>query len=295
MTGTAFSYSCGGDDRKNAKGISDVNATYGNANLKEGSDAIVMRKMKKTLFAVLACSLWGGAAFAAVVPDNPNPMNGATDVPLSTVLGWNRVVDASSDVTRPVYYDVWFGDNGNNMTRIAAQTTNLWAAPPTDLEYETPYYWFLVISDDVSKISGDMWMFTTGAVPEGNFPTDPWPADNATEIATDATLRWDCGLHGKVTYRVKFGASSQTFTTIYQGTERICTPVNMEKGKAYYWQVEALLPAGAVYVGPTWRYSVITPYPETPNVANSGCSTGVGAASALLLLPIMMLFAKRRD
>ena len=89
-------------------------------------------------------------------PSNPNPEDGANDVPLDTTLSWTGG-DPDGD---PVTYDVYFGTT-SPPEKIQSNQTEITYDPGT-LDYETTYYWQIVAWDDSGESTeGDIWEFTT--------------------------------------------------------------------------------------------------------------------------------------
>ena len=89
-------------------------------------------------------------------PSNPNPEDGANDVPLDTTLSWTGG-DPDDD---PVTYDVYFGTTSPPEKIQSNQTETTY--DPGTLDYETTYCWQIVAWDDSGESTeGDIWEFTT--------------------------------------------------------------------------------------------------------------------------------------
>lgn len=84
------------------------------------------------------------------------PANGATDVPLDTLLRWS-CIDPDSD---PLTYTVYFGTVTDPPQVVASQTDTTY--DPGTLSYGLTYYWKIVAHDDhANSTTGSIWNFTT--------------------------------------------------------------------------------------------------------------------------------------
>jgi hypothetical protein len=101
----------------------------------------------------LGVTLRVGDNQAPYTPSNPDPADGAVEVPTSQVLSWQGG-DADGD---PVTYTVAFGTGSPPPT--VATTAQTQYAP--SLDPETLYYWQIAASDGISETVGPVWQFTT--------------------------------------------------------------------------------------------------------------------------------------
>lgn len=89
-------------------------------------------------------------------PSNPNPKNGATNVPTITLLSW----DCSDPEKDPLTYDIYFGTSANPARVKTGHTAKTY--DPGTLEYKTKYYWKIVAKDDHNNsTTGPVWYFIT--------------------------------------------------------------------------------------------------------------------------------------
>ncbi|MDP8268427.1 MAG: SUMF1/EgtB/PvdO family nonheme iron enzyme [Candidatus Tenebribacter davisii] len=89
-------------------------------------------------------------------PSNPNPSNNATSVTLDTNLSW----DCTDPENDPLTYDVYFGISSN--PSIISNGQNNTTYDPETLEYDTTYYWKIVVHDDHNNsTTGSVWQFDT--------------------------------------------------------------------------------------------------------------------------------------
>jgi hypothetical protein len=90
-------------------------------------------------------------------PSNPNPPNGATNIPLTgNTATW-------TNGTGTVNVEVWFGPAGNVVKVYDGPAITSAALPP--LDYATTYYWWIVCKDATCGTQGPTWSFTTIADP----------------------------------------------------------------------------------------------------------------------------------
>jgi len=108
---------------------------------------------------------------------NPNPADGATDVPREVVLSWKPGKYAPAVNGHRVFLGTVFSDV-NDATGGAAQDANSYA-PPQRLGFETTYYWRVdeVNAPPTSTVhKGNVWSFTTEPI--------GYPINGARIIAT---------------------------------------------------------------------------------------------------------------
>ncbi len=86
-------------------------------------------------------------------PSNPNPPDGAADVPISG----NTATWTNSAGTTQV--ELWFGEVGNLAQVYTGPSINSFALPT--LQYLTDYGWYVVCKNDTCGTSGPTWTFTT--------------------------------------------------------------------------------------------------------------------------------------
>ena len=90
------------------------------------------------------------------IPFNPNPADGATDVPIDTILTWEGG-DPDGDT---VMYDVLFGVNVSP-PQVSSNQLNT-SYDPAILDYDTTYYWKIYAKDgNGGSAFNNTWSFTT--------------------------------------------------------------------------------------------------------------------------------------
>jgi hypothetical protein len=92
-------------------------------------------------------------------PSAPNPVNGATNVPLTADLSWTGGDPNQGDI---VTYDVYFGTSSNPPMVMNNQSGT--AYDLGTLSYMTTYHWKIVAWDNHGASTvGTLWSFTTNA------------------------------------------------------------------------------------------------------------------------------------
>jgi len=105
-------------------------------------------------------------------PVNPNPSDGATNVPVDVTLSWEcNDPDPGDTLT----YDVYFGTS-TPLTQVAQDIADTFFNVGT-LDIDTMYLWQIVARDSyMAETTGPMWRFTTGGA--GPTPTVPPSCDS---------------------------------------------------------------------------------------------------------------------
>ncbi len=176
---------------------------------------------------------------------NPVPADLAIDVPIDAVLSWDASFDADS-------YDVYFGT-----TLPALPNANVldptWTPPLMD--NATTYVWKIVPVNYVGEaINCPTWTFTT-IVGLPLAAVNPVPADEAIDVAIDATLSWD-PVDTATSYDVYFGATLPALPNA-NVLLPIWTPPTMTNNTLYVWKVVPMNAAGEALACPTWSFTTI--------------------------------------
>jgi hypothetical protein len=105
-------------------------------------------------------------------------------------------------------------------------------------------------------------------------PSNPTPADGASDVPTSQTLHWQGGDPGgdPVTYTLAFGPVTPAPIVAPSTTETSYVPGSLDVGLTYYWVITASDGLSTV-VGPTWSFST-TACGELTSVAINGPSNG---------------------
>ncbi|MBE3136604.1 MAG: DUF3494 domain-containing protein [Thermoplasmata archaeon] len=93
------------------------------------------------------------------VPSDPNPMNGAIDVPVDSIMSWTGGDPDNGDT---VTYDVYLEANDNTPDNLMSENQAVTTFDPGVLSYGTTYYWKIVATDNHNaSTEGPIWNFTT--------------------------------------------------------------------------------------------------------------------------------------
>ena len=199
-------------------------------------------------------------------PSNPTPADNAVDVSVTATLSWQCSDPDGDELT----YNVYLGTANDNLTLVSEgqSATNY---KPSELDFETVYYWKIVASDDQDiQAEGDVWSFTTSSEPNSApvAPSNPVPANEAADVAIDASLSWECSDPDgdDLTYNVYFGTASDNLTLVSEGqTTTSYTPSELAYETAYYWQVVATDNHSNQTPGEIWSFTTIAEGNQAPN------------------------------
>ena len=94
-------------------------------------------------------------------PSDPDPPDGATDVPIVKILSW---IGGDPNPGDTVLYDVYFGNS--SPPPMVAEDLSETSYDPDTMDLDTTYYWQIVAEDSQGlSTSGDIWYFTTELEP----------------------------------------------------------------------------------------------------------------------------------
>jgi Viral BACON domain/Abnormal spindle-like microcephaly-assoc'd, ASPM-SPD-2-Hydin/Kre9/KNH-like N-terminal Ig-like domain len=135
------------------------------------------------------------------------PPHGSDSRPISQVLRW-KCVDPDGDT---LLYDVYFGTASTPPLRIQKITVREYT--PSDLQYDTTYYWKIVAHDGKGATSeSPVWQFTTMAQPIETVSTPSSPsgpsAGNPGESLIYVTGGASSSLGHDIQYRFDWGDSN---------------------------------------------------------------------------------------
>jgi hypothetical protein len=177
--------------------------------------------------------------------ENPNPADGAQDVPTTMLLGWTAGADTDS-------HEVYFGTVSGALEFKGSETDP--SFDPGTLNKNTTYYWRVDEVNVFGTKAGSEWMFTTVAEPAPpGPPASPIPANGEQQVPLNVTLSWTAGTQAQ-THDVYFGidpvppliSSGQAGTSYALPTLAHYT--------TYYWQIVATNEMG-FNPGPVWQFT----------------------------------------
>ena len=218
--------------------------------------------------------VWSFTAGGPYTAYNPDPPDGARNVPTDTDLSW---VAGLTSITHDVYF-------GTNRIQVANGTGGTFKGNQPDVFYDpgtlqmgSTYYWRIdEIDAEATKYTGDVWSFTAaGAVP-GVKASDPDPPDGATGV-TAPLLGWTAGETAKW-HDVYLGTNPTPGAAEHK--DRLPLAWNMWfeaggwiPGQTYYWRIDEVEEDGTtIHTGDVWSFTA-APYtaynPDPPNGANN--------------------------
>lgn len=112
-----------------------------------------------TLLLLTACvSNRSDDDFLRFPPENPSPIDGATEIGLTPTLSWN----CSHPDRLPLSYEIYLGPEGGPMILISDHQTANYYTFATPLLSDTLYYWRVVAWDTAGRYdTHPVWKFTT--------------------------------------------------------------------------------------------------------------------------------------
>ncbi len=140
-------------------------------------------------------------------PSNPEPEDGANNVPVDAILKWNGSDPNPGDTLK---YDVYFGVT-NPPTKKSSNQTETSYDPLGDMELFKKYYWYIVSWDSQGLSTyGDIWSFTTGINNPPDKPTITGPKEGtAGEDYKYNFSAFDPENHD-VAYKIEWGDGDST-------------------------------------------------------------------------------------
>ena len=119
-------------------------------------------------------------------PANPNPANGATNIPIAgNTASWTNGTGATQ-------IEVWFGETGNLVQVYnGVPITSLLLTSFEPLEYSTTYGWQVKGKNDTCMVPGQVWTFTTMQDPNLFQWVEPFPnMNNWTIVGPLGNTNW---------------------------------------------------------------------------------------------------------
>jgi hypothetical protein len=185
---------------------------------------------------------------------NPSPVDGATEVAVTTALDWSP-----ASPSKPM--DLYFGTSPATMTfkkhfndgTTHGATNGEIGGPLTDTIW---YYWRV----DTDGAPGAVWTFKT----ESWRPENPTPADGATNIERNRPpLNWETGWPDATAWDVYFGTSPASLTLLATRTapdvNDVNAPNDLTINTTYYWRVNEYNSKGSPLTGFVWSFTTRGP------------------------------------
>ncbi|MCF7859076.1 MAG: choice-of-anchor D domain-containing protein [Candidatus Cloacimonetes bacterium] len=235
-----------------------------------------MKKFLLLLIFVFAASMAFSDQYDYLPADSPDP--GSYDSNTYTELGWTEIVVTQTDNVTDVVVDyTWGTDNyasegsfwlesplGTSVEIASGEFSGTYNHTISDFSNESMNgTWILWIEDSW----GDGGHQATGITVEFHYvlagapgaPTNPSPADNATDIALSGDLTWDFGADTD-TYDLWFGpagAMVEVVSGVAAGATGSYTYSGLSFDTEYEWQVISVNSARATYSGPVWSFTTM--------------------------------------
>jgi hypothetical protein len=172
---------------------------------------------------------------------NPDPPNLAVDVATNTFLTWTADTAATS-------HDVYLGTTLD--LALVGTTTEPFYDPPGNLQPGTIYYWRIDERNLVGATTGNLWQFTTLAVPAQ--ATNPVPANGDTVSVSTSSLSWTAGA-GAASHDVYFGLTNPPVLQISSQANTAWPIPSLLSDTVYYWRIDERNDAG-VTTGVVWHF-----------------------------------------
>jgi len=186
-------------------------------------------------------------------PSNPNPENGETQAPINTCISWTSDDPDGDDVT----YDVYFGTS-NPPPLVSNNQSSKTYCPDEILNFDTLYYWNIIAWDVYGEFTiGPSWYFKTEPNYAPYAPSDPDPADGATDVSIYKLLKWtgeDPNEGDIIKYDVYFGTESPPPLVAEDLNQEAYDPGEMDVDTIYYWQILSKDIGGKTTLGPLWYF-----------------------------------------
>jgi glycoprotein endo-alpha-1,2-mannosidase len=213
--------------------------------------------------------VWSFTTEAAPQPpgqaSNPSPSDSATNVGLTTDLGWTAGDGATS-------HDVYFGTDS---TPDAGEFQGNQAGTSFDtgtMANNTTYYWRIDEKNANGTTTGDVWSFTTTSGGGGELPaqaTDPTPPDSTQGVGIMTDVSWTAGA-GAASHDVYFGTSNPPVFQVNQAATTFDTGT-MTYSTTYYWRIDEVNDTGTT-TGNLWSFTTAAtpPPPSLMDWTNGG-------------------------
>ncbi len=189
-------------------------------------------------------------------PSNPDPADGAVQVPLTKTLRWDGGDDDGDSVTYTVSIR---GSDGFSVTDVVPMPYYT----PTGLVTATRYTWNVTATDGLSTAYGGPWQFTTVNRPP--YPlTDLTPPDGDTGVPITETITWTGGDPdgGTVTYTIAFGPTDPPPVVVPATTTTSYDPGTLLPHTTYYVIITAT--DGLTFSVTSWHFTTANHSPVTP-------------------------------
>jgi len=184
-------------------------------------------------------------------PSNPSPVNNAINQQIDVDLSWS----CSDPDVDPLTFDIYFGTTEDPPKVSEEHADTLF--DPGELNHRQTYYWMVDAKDDHNHTTvGQVWTFTTVNTPP-EVPSNPFPADNATDQPIDVNLSWSCSDPDgdPLAYDVYFGTTDNPPLVAENLVDMTYDPAELDSIQTYYWKIGAEDDNGNSIEGSVWSFS----------------------------------------
>jgi len=188
-------------------------------------------------------------------PSNPNPQNGAQNVPKTLTLTW----ESKSNIGGKLKFDIYFGKEKNPPLYKKGHQEN--RITIEGLESGTEYYWKIVtIDEDGTSSEGPVWSFKTiNQVPSKPVLLSPTNASSGIPAKTEISWKPSQDPDGdEITYYVYIGTNPREL----REHAKVKEPKFLFDGSnavTYYWQIKASDEKGGVSESEIWQFTTRNP------------------------------------
>ena len=168
---------------------------------------------------------------------DPQPVNGATDVAAPVILSWGGIA---------TNWDLYVGTSPTTLAYVGNQLSQSYDA--YSFAGATTYYWRVDANNSEGLTTGLVWSFTTASTLPAT-PSNPSPANGATNVAVSRTLTWQSARASSYDIYID--------DDYYTSTSSASVSVSLAYATSYTWRVIAVNSEGQT-TGPTWSFTTAT-------------------------------------
>lgn len=205
-----------------------------------------------------------------------SPASGSSAIAINQSISWNEPSGGASG------YKVYVWQTDNNQYVLNGTTTAATSYDLSNLAYGTNYSWQIIAYNDyVDAAASSIWNFTTISVP-GNIGS-PYPADDATDVAQNATLSWSAPATGASpsAYLVYFDTVNPPVFNVNNGLDLSYETGALLYNTTYYWQVVPYAGANPALDSPVYSFTTLNYYEAVPTPVE----TAEGTIAPVITIP----------
>ena len=170
---------------------------------------------------------------------------------------YSGTLSASDPDNDPLTY--YISTNGTKgEATITNAATGAFTYSPTENETGSDSFTFKVNDGKVDSINATVTVAISAVNDAPESPSDPTPADSASDVSTDTSLAWSCSdVDGdSLTYDVYLGTANPPVTAVSSSqTKTSFDPGALTPGILYYWRIVANDGHDISTEGPVWSFT----------------------------------------